>query len=258
VIAILIAVLLALAIFLRKRKNEYVEEMFDSSNKNRLPTFVNPTYEAAGGVTVVTTGGAAAGDKTFKAGQTNAMYDWYKPFMSRRDCTEYLMAQGEGAFVVRDSDSTQGWHMLGVKTANRVVHDKIRLTDDGRYELLPSLGRAAELKQPTFEKLPDLVDHYLLNGAESGLGYALVDSNPIYDNHQLIQEREGRAVKAEYNDLPVVPDKSRAYDDVPSALSPASADGVFNPMYGWDQNPAPADGYLEVGMVSNGAAYESI
>jgi hypothetical protein len=46
----------------------------------------------------------------------------YKPKMTRGECTEHLMAQGEGSFVVRDSDSNPGWHMLGVKTGVLIVY----------------------------------------------------------------------------------------------------------------------------------------
>jgi hypothetical protein len=205
-------------------------------------------YEAADGVT-------RTQDTSFRAGVTSAVYEWYKPTMGRKECTDHLMAQGEGSFVIRDSDSNPGWHMLGVKTSNRVVHDKIRLNDAGRYELLPSVGAAAEVKQPSFETLPELVDHYLLNTEESGLGYALIDSNPIYDNHQLVQERTGKAVEADYSEAEAVPEK-RHYDELPLAVG--VGDGVSNPMYGKDGSAPPqspnGDGYLDV----TDAAYESI
>jgi len=239
IIGIILAliVVLLIAAFVYLRQETFVEE-WDKSN-GRTPTLHNPTYDSAvDDMTVVV-------DKTLIKGVSSAMYDWYKPKLSRRECTDYLMAQGEGAFVVRDSDSNPGWHMLGVKSSNRVVHDKIRLCDNGEYELLPSVGRAADVKQPTFSTLPDLVEHYLLNGEEAGLGYQIIDSNPIYDNHQLVQERTGTAVKMDYNDVPSVPEK-RQYDSVPSA-APAG-DGVSNPMYGRDA-PAPPrlpDGYLDV------------
>jgi hypothetical protein len=42
--------------------------------------------------------------------------------MTRGECTEHLMGQGEGSFVVRDSDSNPGWHMLGVKTGVLIVY----------------------------------------------------------------------------------------------------------------------------------------
>lgn len=164
------------------------------------------------------------------------------------------MAQGEGSFVVRDSDANVGWHMLGVKTSNRVVHDKIRLTEGGEYELLPSIGEAADTRQPAFKSLPELVDHYLLNGEESGLGYKLVDSNPIYDNHQLVQERTGKAVEAKYEEAEALPEK-RQYDSVANV----GGDGVSNPMYGRDGGPPPADGYLDVGETATSTdAYEAI
>jgi hypothetical protein len=78
--------------------------------------------------------------------------------MSRKDCTEYLESQGEGAFVIRDSAATPGWHMLAVKTNNEVVHEKIRYTEDGQYELLTN----DETSQPRFPDLPALVEYYLV------------------------------------------------------------------------------------------------
>ena len=57
-----------------------------------------------------------------------------------RRCTAYLQTQGEGAFVIRDSDTNPGWHMIGVKHDNKVLHDKIRMSDRGQYELLPGAG----------------------------------------------------------------------------------------------------------------------
>ena len=113
--------------------------------------------------------------------------------------------------------------MLGVKTANRVVHDKIRRTDQGEYVLLPSMGSAVDQNQPVFATVPALVDHYLVNGNAAGLGYTLVDSNPIYDNHQLIQERTGAAVKHDTSNMPLVPEKQQGKHDYaegrPSVLS---------------------------------------
>ena len=171
------------------------------------------------------------------------MYEWYKPQMSRRECTDHLMAQGEGSFVVRDSDSIPGWHMLGVKTSNRVIHDKIRLTEDDTYQLLPSMVSDDEdtVEQPTFATLPELVEHYLAQGNDADVGYTLVDSNPIYDNHQLIQERTGQAVKVEYDEK--LPTK-KASSPVSGSNGPTA---VTNPMYVHDASPPQKDaGYLDV------------
>jgi len=95
----------------------------------------------------------------------------------------------EGAFIVRDSKATPGWHMIGVKTNNTVVHEKIRQGENGDYELLPSDAPAA---QPHFRTLPQLVGHYAQ--PQAGLPFTLVVDQPIYDNHQLVEKRSGSTV----------------------------------------------------------------
>jgi hypothetical protein len=124
--------------------------------------------------------------------------------------------------------SLTGWHMFGVKSSNRVVHDKICRTDIGEYQLLPSTGSASNESQPAFASLPDLVEFYLAHGDEAGLGYKLTESNPIYDNHQLIQERTGSIVRATVTPrdprAPAVPSKNNAttqqYDSVDQSALP--------------------------------------
>jgi hypothetical protein len=111
--------------------------------------------------------------QAFTAGQMNPLYDWYHPDMTRGQADVHFAPLGEGAFVVRDSQATPGWHMLCIKTGGQVLHDKIRQTDDGRYELLPTDGGA----QPTFENLPELVDHY--TAQQQGVGYVLKLGNDI-------------------------------------------------------------------------------
>jgi hypothetical protein len=93
------------------------------------------------------------------------------------------MAQGEGAFVIRASYATPGWHILGVKTSNEVIHEKIRFTEDGEYEMLPT--KATLASQPRFKDLADLVEFYL--HPHEDMPYTLAASNPIYDNHHLTQ-----------------------------------------------------------------------
>jgi len=88
----------------------------------------------------------------------NPMYEWYQPAMTRKDCSAYLQTQPEGAFVIRDSAATPGWHMLAVKNGDDVVHEKIRYTEDGQYELLPT---ETSKEQPKFASLPQLVEYYL-------------------------------------------------------------------------------------------------
>jgi len=116
----------------------------------------------------------------FEPGVANPMYAWYQPHMSRQECEDFLMKQGEGAFVVRDSSFTPGWHMLAVKTSNSVAHERIKLHQDGTYELLPSTS----VHQPGFHAIPELVSHYAACKRE-GVSFSLALDNPIYDNHLL-------------------------------------------------------------------------
>jgi len=241
VLVILFVILLALVLYFRHQKNNHIEFDSDKTGRERLPTFSNPTYDSA----PQTNGPVQYDSVNFRPGVENPNYDWYKPAMSRKECTEYLIAQGEGAFVIRDSDANPGWHMLGVKTQNRVVHDKIRMTENGEYQLLPSFGEAAETAQPNFKDIPAMVDHYI--DEPEALPYVLAVSNPIYDNHQLIQERMGQLVKKDYDDIPAVPEKDqRKYDEVPAGA--LSGDGVSNPMYGKDGTIRSIEdgGYLDV------------
>ena len=200
----------------------------------------------------------------FIAGVRSAMFDWYHPDMSRKDCTAHLMKRGEGAFVVRDSDANPGWFMLGVKSTNEVVHDKIRTTENGQVQLMPSSGRAAAVPQPTFATLPDLIDHYLKE--QPGMPYTLSAADPIYDNQRLVQERTGQIQAASPNG-PVVPVKEREYAEAEysfgagASLDKHGGDSIGNPMYfagpgnalgnasgggGAGMYAAPVTGYLDV------------
>jgi len=189
---ILLLILVVLVLLLLRKHNSHIE--FDKDPENAIysshainPTFQPPNKVAAGGAGAYSDVPAVA----FETGVSNPMYEWYQPELSRQECTNYLMSQGEGAFVIRDSQATPGWHMLGVKTNNEVIHEKIRFTEDGQYELLPT---KAGKKQPKFPDLPSLVDFYLHPTAD--VPYTLAVSNPIYDNHQLGQGKGGNGGRA--------------------------------------------------------------
>jgi type II secretory pathway pseudopilin PulG len=155
----------------------------------------------------------------FQPGVSNPLYDWYRPDMNRNDADVYLAGQGEGAFVVRDSSATPGWHLLCIKTQNKVLHDQIRMTDEGMYELLPTMEDGIQVAQPKFHELPELIDHYVEQ--HDDVQYTLALANPIYDNHNLMQARLGYT-QAGYADVeaPSLPNKG------------PDVDGVANPMYG--------------------------
>jgi hypothetical protein len=146
----------------------------------------------------------------FTPGVANPLYSWYTPEMTRQECDEYLMRQGEGAFVVRDSPATPGWHVLGVKTRNQVMHDKIKLDTDGLYELLPSTTAS---KQPKFHDLPELVEYYG-SRRDTAMPYSLAFNNPIYDNHQLKTVKSTPVSFQKDTNAPSVPLKERDRDVV--------------------------------------------
>lgn len=228
VLLLLIIVIVALVVIRNKqqqRRNEMTER-----------------YKEEGVVSSTTIGNQAFSGEAqpFTPGVSNPLYDWYRPDMSRQDCTTYLEGQGEGAFIVRDSQATPGWHMLCVKTQNQVVHDKIRLTDEGLYELLPTLTGDDVVVQPKFKELPDLIDHYV--EAQPGMPYVLALANPIYDNHNLQVNRDGyQAMAVSDPNAPMLAPKG------------APIDGMSNPMYGAGQG-SPDGTYAGAGAGDGGYA----
>lgn len=209
-----IVLLIACAIgYLYYQKQQYKDTGFDTE-------FNNPAYGDIGAMKMADVDAFSnpmygSTEQPFVPGQANPMYDWYAPSLGRGQANEQLMGQGEGAFLIRDLEANAGWHMLAVKSNNRVIQDKIRLNDDSTYELLPSIGDAANARQPQFAGLPDLVDFYTVE--RPGMAYTLQLSNPIYDNHALMQERKGYTEAVTTNYAP--------------ELAPKMGDGVSNPMY---------------------------
>jgi len=171
--AVVIVVLIAVLLFRRRRDSMATDSELGGFAAGK-PYAANPFFQAPGALA-----GEEAAYASFEPGMSNPLYDWYNPDLSRQETTEMLREQTEGAFVVRDSKATPGWHILGVKTNNAVVHEKIRLTEEGLYELVP----ASHTKQPQFRDLPELINHYATTDA--GLGYTLSLSNPLYDNAQI-------------------------------------------------------------------------
>ena len=96
---------------------------------------------------------------------SNPIYDWYKPDLDREEAEEYLANMNTGAFVVRESKATPGWHIFSVKKTNEITHQKIRVTQNGMYEMVID-----NRKEPHFYDIPSLVNHYAY------------DSNALYDN----------------------------------------------------------------------------
>jgi len=149
--AVLLVVIVVIVV--ARRRSSHIE--FDKDVEGQVslnPTFVAPINKGA------LYSDASVNSEALAIGHANPMYEWYQPEMSRKDCTTYLLTQPEGAFVIRDSAATPGWHMLAVKNGDDVVHEKIRYTEDGQYELLPT---ETSKEQPKFASLPQLVEYYL-------------------------------------------------------------------------------------------------
>jgi len=196
--AVIIALLVAIVV-IRRRKEALKTAIANEPVYNTVgnPSLDNPNYLGIGG--------AIDG---FESGLQNPMYAWYRPDLSREETEEFLVDQVEGAFVIRDSTATPGWHMLAVKTHNAIVHEKIKMSDEGLYELLPSSSRA----QPRFGAIPELVEHY--SRPQDGIRYALALDNPLYDNSQMAHRKAGHAVAGAWSyhfdpSAPSVPLKER-------------------------------------------------
>ncbi len=204
-IAVGIVLLLILVIFvllLVRKQNSHID--FDKDDE--LSHAVNPLFYKVNPMTNSNPTQPQLDIPT--AGFSNQMYDWYQPSMTRKECTQYLMAQGDGAFVIRDSAGTPGWHMLSVKTSNEVIHEKIRYTEDGLYEMLPNKSNK---QQPKFKDLAALVEFYLQ--PQEDIPYCLAVSNPIYDNHHLKQNTiPDVIVNDQY--APALPIKNKDLDNI--------------------------------------------
>jgi hypothetical protein len=204
VLAGLVLIVLILLVVVRRRQTKPKADAESASAVN--PAFVN--YESVN---------YGTNQEGFNPGLSNPLYSWYQPGMSRQECDQYLMNQGEGAFVIRDSAATPGWHLLAVKTRNSIIHDKIKM-ENGTYELLPY--HCAD-KQPQFNAMPELVEHYARQN--EGVPYSLAFNNPLYDSHLL----RNTAVSWEYDpEAPAVPLKEREKTSV-AQLTEAEGQEVY-------------------------------
>ncbi len=98
--------------------------------------------------------------------------------------------------------------MLGVKMNNEVIHEKIRFTEDGNYEILSS---KTDKKQPRFGSLAHLVEFYLHPQEDSP--YCLAMSNPLYDNHHLTQNNVSYELSTDL-DAPALPLKDKEVENI--------------------------------------------
>eukprot|EP00055_Hartaetosiga_balthica_P011100 m.49500 g.49500 ORF g.49500 m.49500 type:complete len:1837 (-) comp7454_c0_seq3:541-6051(-) len=185
--AIVLIVLIALLVFLvmRKKENKELEDIYGEYQQRVVggvqnPTFVGdcqPLYETAPDFTPGVSNPMYGSYTTdFTPGFANPLYAWYQPEYTREQTSSELQYAPVGSFIVRDSSSTHGWHMLGVKTASGVIHEKIRQTPNG-FELMSS----SVAKQPEFPDVPSLVGYYstMLTDVGFTLAVSAVD-NPMY------------------------------------------------------------------------------
>jgi hypothetical protein len=230
---VLLSILVILVLLLIRKNNSRI--IFDDEFSNKEATnAVNPLFIASSGAFI---------NKQTENVESinNPIYDWYHPNMTRKDCTQYLLVQGEGAFIIRDSAATPGWHMLGVKMSNEVIHEKIRFTEDCKYEIISS---KTDKKQPRFENLAELVEFYLQPQEESP--YCLAMSNPIYDNHHLTQNHTSYELATDF-DAPALPLKDIQVEHITNI---AHSGVITNKNYNIDSNGEHV-GYLLTGNDCN-------
>jgi len=238
VMGLILLILLVIAVVFYRRQQSNKRKNLFADNKG--PSYEsNPAYEE---------GLYSESSTDFRVGVENPVYSWYQPKMTRKECSDYLGPLGEGAFVVRDSEANPGWHMLGVKNQNDVVHEKIRLTVNQTYQLIVTGGAT---DQPEIKTIPELINHYATQQGDRP--YTLVECDPIYDNSRLVQERTG-AVQGRNDNGLNLPQKNTEYAELPVGQTIDGAnqgdDSVGNPMY-FANNPAEttyseADGYLDI------------
>jgi hypothetical protein len=223
VVACLCLLILAVVLVVMRRRSPS-DNFFDSESGPKTSHFDNPTFQSPD----ATYAHAGSAPVVFHPGVSNPMYAWYSPDMTRQEATEELVHAGPGAFVVRDSKATPGWHILGVKTATDVLHEKIRYTDEGSYQLLPA---NAAVEQPRFRDLPGLVNHY--GTGVTGLPWRLDTSscsNPMYGISDNASTGNYAGVPTLANDpaAPVVPLKGRQVAQVTQLADAASQDIYSN------------------------------
>ena len=142
--------------------NGVVNPLFISPNSHS-EAISNPMYN-----TNNTNGFYSEPINNIQQGVSNPIYDWYKPDLDRTEAETYLSEMNTGTFVVRESKATPGWHIFSVKKVNEVIHQKIRLTNNGMYEMIID-----NRSEPQFRDIPSLVNHYAY------------DSNALYDNPKI-------------------------------------------------------------------------
>jgi hypothetical protein len=196
IVGVVAIIAIALVIMLIVRRNRQLPKS-DIYSSGPATFSSNPTYSSVGA-------------STFSPGVANPLYSWYNPDMSRQEASNFLMGATPGSFVVRDSKATPGWHILGVRTNCTVLHEKICLNDRGEYELMPSNGA----KQPSFNAMPALVDHYTV-AQNVPFVLSMGFSNPMYGTSDAAthQPHVGAPLEVDYS-APALPLKEKEFHAV--------------------------------------------
>lgn len=222
--ALIVLIVLILVLVIRRRRQASLEENYLEHVKTLdNPTFVSPNYTSFKNGEDNYTYSMA-----FQTGVTNPLYAWYQPDYTRQETTNELLSAPEGSFIIRDSKATPGWHMLGVRTDQAVIHEKIKRTEDGLYELVPSNSKP----QPAFPDLPSLVGFY--GNCQGDVPFTLNVSsmaNPMYsanfsssDNYEAVD----RGMWMRDEQAPIVPLKEREKGAVKQFISVDEDDIYLN------------------------------
>jgi hypothetical protein len=171
-ICVLLIVLIIVVLFRRSRP-----EKSNASIENVLYDDFSASNAAASRSPVTSS-------DAFVPGFVNPLYSWYQPELSKEACVNRLQTAEVGAFIIRDFAPTPGWHMLHIKGSDEVLSEKIKINNEGLYQLVGECVRDFRGRLPTFEAIPELVKFYASHDQHQ-LPVSLVVDTPIYDNSNL-------------------------------------------------------------------------
>ncbi len=122
--------------------------------------------------------------------ETLATAAWYHASMPREDAIELLTASGEGAFVVRDSQTQQGNFALSLTARGQIHHFIIRCVPEGFI-----LGNP-DLRQPTFPDLASLIKSYCNERGCLPSRLSLATVNNLFEDGKASDPKSGTAAAA--------------------------------------------------------------
>lgn len=209
----LFIILVAIVLIYFKKSKQNKNDEFD---KNMIsvdnPTFIHP-YAIMNQSTDSFSNPIYFGNEKLIPGISNPVYSWYNPEYSRADSEAYLQNKEVGTFLVHDSKATPGWHIFSLKNEKGIQHEKIKYSEDGLYEMIPSIKNSP---QPKFYDLPSLVEYYtssivnpmyVMNDQHI---YKVVTSNRLYR----VTDFNKKVYLEEDPNAPTVPPKQKYLDTV--------------------------------------------